>query len=183
MKKFLLPLFVLAASLSVFSFTLLSKKKKAPTYSIEGTIFEVRPYCGGAAPPPELEHPKPAPKAGLKLYIPKGNFNNPKEKIIDSIVSDSAGHFKIQLPAGTYSLIEPWKKGKYIVPKDQPYVHYDTACYRKVYHESDYTLVVKNKMKDVDITFQRSCPWWQPCSQYDGPLPPAANPGRGKVGE
>jgi hypothetical protein len=183
MKKILFPLFVFSICLIVFSFTLTSKKKKGVKYSVEGTVFEINPYCGGAAPSPEQENPKPHPKAGIKLLIRKGNFNDPQTPVIDSLVSDADGNFKIQLAPGTYSLIEPWKKEKYIVPQDRQYLHYDTACYRKMYHESDYTLVVKNKMKDVAITFQRHCQWQQPCAQYDGPLPPAANPGRGKIGE
>jgi hypothetical protein len=183
MKKFLLPFFVLLTSLSVFSFTLLSGKKKAVQYAVEGTIFEIQPYCGGAAPPPELEHPIPKPKEGIKLLIREGNYNNPEEPVIDSLISDKEGKFIIKLAPGTYSLIEPWKKGKFAVPQNSQYTTYDTACYRKRYYESDYTLVVKNKMKDVAITFQRYCSWSQPCVKYDGPKPPAANPGRGKIGE
>lgn len=183
MKKFILPVLLISFGLCISSLTLTKKKKKAVKFKLEGTITEVHPHCGGAAPTYDMQFPKPVPKAGIKLFVRKGNFNNPKEKIIDSLVSDAEGKFNISLPAGTYTFIEPWKKEKYQIPQNSKYSTYDTACYRKMYHQPDYTIELKNNTSGIAINFQRYCFWRMPCVQYDGPLPPASNPGRGKVGE
>lgn len=182
MKKFIIPLLLLAVSLLAFSMKV-AKKKKPATYSVEGTITETSAYCGGVAPSPEQQFPKPYPKAGIKLLVRKGNFNNPEEKIIDSFVSDAQGKFKIALPAGTYTFIEPWKREKYKTPQNDRNLTYDTACYRKKYHQPDYTLEVKKKVTDINIHFQRPCAWTTPCIIYNGPKPPSTDPGRGKIGE
>jgi hypothetical protein len=182
MKKFILPFLLLAISILAFSMKAV-KKKKPVTFSVEGIITEASDYCGGAEPSPEQQFPKPYPKAGIKLLVRKGNFNNPKEKIIDSFVSDAEGKFKVSLPAGTYTFIEPWKRGKYKTPQDHPGLTYDTTCYRKRYYQPDYTLEVKNKVTGIKIHFQRHCAWTTPCVLYNGPMPPSTDPGRGRVGE
>ncbi len=182
MKKFIFPFVLLALSLLVFSMKP-SKKKEDQNFTLEGTITEVLEYCGGAAPPDELAFPKPSPKAGIKLFVRKGNFNNPGEKIIDSLISDAEGKFKITLPEGTYTFIESWKKEKYQTPVNKSWYVYDTACYRKRYHEPDFTVEVKGNIKNIKINFVRYCSWSTPCIEYDGPLPPASNSGGGKRGE
>lgn len=189
MRTFASSILLLSMALCVSSWIIPPKKKKGvQKFQITGTILETRSYCGGAAPPPgmlaQLATPTPIPLG--KLFVKKGETNIENAPIIATIVADTSGKFSISLPAGTYCLVEEWKSKKLVMPANDQYQTVDTTCYRKLYNAADYQLVVSNKnVGDVKIIFHRSCPWNQPCINYNGPLPPMAHPTneRGKVGE
>lgn len=155
-------------------------KNKVPVkYTVSGTIFELRQYCGGARPSEEILHPKPLAVHGITLYIRKTLMNSSENQIIDSVVSGFDGSFSIQLPAGTYCFIEAAKKAQMKMPVNDQYNTYDTACYRKNYNTCDFSVDVKSNISKIEIVLERRCPWNRPCVQYKGPLPPSAPPVNG----
>jgi hypothetical protein len=165
------------------------KKKQKVKFQVTGSILETRSYCGGAEPSPELlaqcNTPKGVPLA--KLYVKKGDSNKEKSTVIDSIFADNEGKFLVNLPAGTYCLVEDWKTKKFVLPEGNEMQTVDSTCYRNRYNACDYQLTVTDKNIDsVKIIFHRNCSWSQPCIDYHGPLPPMAEPHhqiKGKVGE
>jgi hypothetical protein len=173
MKNLLLGCLTLLICLSCFSF---SGKKKNRTFNFAGTVYEVHPYCGGAVPSETQLHPEPVPVAGMKLYLRKSGVNNPALPVIDSILTDSNGNFSIRLAPGNYCLVEAAKKGELHVPENDQYHDWDSACYRKNYQRCDYAFQLKANSTGNKITFDRHCPWSQPCCSYHGPLPPSAHP-------
>ncbi len=179
MRQFILPVLLLGLISGAASCVASSKKTGVAKFTVTGQLLETQSYCGGAAPTPDIieRGRTPHPVPNKKYYVKKGNGNG-NGKVIDSIVSDGAGNFRIDLEAGTYCLVEHWKKMPYVVPSNSKYVTYDTACYRKLYSTCDYVLEVSKNLDKVTIVSHRSCAWNQPCRQYDGPLPPSAPPGR-----
>ena len=173
---FSIPVFIL-----LIAFSCKAKKNNSSqtekTFTISGNILETHDYCGGAAPPEELQHPLPVGVPGIKLYIKKGNTNSEKTKPFDSIVSGVNGAFSIQLPAGNYCLVEKEKTGKCLVPQNDQSHIWDSVCFVNEFARCDYALEVKSNQKNLNLVFARHCPWNRPCCDYHGPLPPAANPG------
>lgn len=145
-------------------------------------------YCGGAQPSQEIldRCNTPVGIANGKLYIKKGTYNKDKAAVLDSITTDGNGKFSINLPAGTYCLVEDWKAKPYQLPLSDESQTVDSVCYRNLYMSCDYELTVKDKNIDsVKVIFHRTCAWNKPCISYHGPLPPSAPPHgiKGKVGE
>ena len=179
MKKIITFLFVLAITLFISCFSKRNSKKPETQFTITGRLMETRDYCGGAVPTPELLAICNTP-AGIsmgKLFIKKGNFNKGKSPVIDSIVADKEGKFSIQLPAGTYCLVEDWKAKPFLLPENDEMQTVDSACYKNLYDACDYQLTVTDKNIDsVKIIFHRTCAWKKPCIEYHGPLPPVAHP-------
>src|SRR5574337_1247725 len=150
--KRIFPLLLLPFIVCAFAQSGGKKKKTAPPkYTITGTVLEKHDYCGGAVPSPDQLHPKPYPEANAILYIKKGNSNT-SLKIVDTVRADAQGKFSVQLPAGDYCFVEAWKKGKLVMPKDDQYNKWDTACYRKNYTDCDFRLqVTKNDNTQITL--------------------------------
>jgi hypothetical protein len=166
-----LPALLIACTvLGCIAWTAARTKRKPPVYEVSGKVLILDAYCGGVRP---IEDPKPYPVKGTMLYV---RHASRPEKVIDSIVTDSLGQFKIKLAYGQYCLVEKWKTEPFAVPADTKFEKWDSACYRTVYHTCDYTLDVKSKMKEVSIQLNRTCAWTRPCCRYSGPKPPAAAP-------
>jgi hypothetical protein len=189
MRLFTYSIFLLSMALCVSSWMCPKKKKEKQKFQITGSIMETRSYCGGAVPSAELlaQCNTPMGVAYGKLYVKKGNSNKEKSAVMDSIVADKSGKFIINLPAGTYCLVEDWKSQKFTLPDNTEIQTVDSTCYRNRYNTCDYQLTVADKNIDsVKVVFHRNCAWSQPCINYHGPLPPAAQPNhqiKGKVGE
>jgi len=189
MKTFAYSIFLLSISLCISSWMCSPKKKKEKQkFQVTGSIMEMRTYCGGAQPSPEMMESinKPAPIPFGKVFVKKGTENKEKSEVIATIVADSIGNFSISLPAGTYCLVEEWKTKKFVLPENNEFQTVDSTCYRNLYNTGDYQLTISDKNIDgVKVIYHRHCPWGQPCISYHGPLPPMAqpNPNRGKVGE
>lgn len=165
-------LLIPAAVLCSIAWTAARTKRKPPVYEVSGTVMILQAYCGGVQP---IEDPKPYPVKGTMLYVRYDNASRPHH-IVDSIVTDSLGQFKIKLKHGKYCLVEKWKTEPFAVPADTKYEKWDSACYRTVYKTCDYVLDVKSKIKEVSIQLNRPCAWTRPCCRYSGPKPPAAAP-------
>jgi len=189
MKKFALFIFLLSLSLCISSWVCSPKKKKEKQkFQVTGSIMETKSYCGGAQPSPEImaNLNKPSPIPFAKLFVKKGTENKEKAEVIEIITADSIGNFSISLPAGNYCVVEEWKTKKFELPENTEFQTVDSACYRNLYNNCDYQLLITDKNIDnIKIVFHRNCPWGQPCISYHGPLPPMAqpDPNRGKVGE
>jgi hypothetical protein len=177
-RPFIYSIFLLSISLCISSWICTPRKKKVkPKYTVTGSIMETRSYCGGAEPSPELLAICNTPH-GIsmgKLYVKKGSFNKERADILDSICADKNGNFSINLPSGTYCLVEDWKAIPFDLPLNSEIQTVDSLCYRNSYDACDYQLTVSDKNIDsVKVVFHRTCAWNKPCIQYHGPLPPAA---------
>lgn len=171
-------LFALAAFLtSCIVFQKGPGKQTDQKFTVSGSVTQTFTYCGGAAPPPELlqEMSTPSPARELKLFVRNGSVNG--GKIIDSVVTDSAGHFSFSLPPGTYCIVEAPKKPKLVIPQNDKYTTWDADCLKKQWQTCDAQVIVKDKeVSDLAINFHRPCSFLKPCASYTGPMPPAAPP-------
>lgn len=181
MRNFFGAVFIAIISLSSLGWAMSAGRAKTPKrYVVTGSISVQNDYCGGIAPPNEMQ--KPVRTRGVKLYIRRSNVNSTQSPIVDSVLSDSLGNFKVSLRAGNYCFVEVQKKYPYEVPKNNTYVSYDTTCTRKQYAACDFSLNVKSKTDSVKIVLYHHCPWTTPCQTYIGPLPPQAQPPRNRTG-
>lgn len=183
MKTKLIPFTVLFIA-TLLLFTSLTKspmREKKKMFHVNGMILLVSEYCGGAAPTPELQQREHTPYAQPKttLYLRDGNANYNNKPILDSITSDSTGKFSINLPAGTYCVVEKYKTNKFTYPNDK-IADWDTACYRKSFERCDFVLDVARDMDSVKIVLAHNCVWKNPCvKNYHGPRPGQSAPGKG----
>ncbi|HEV7230798.1 MAG TPA: hypothetical protein VGO45_05690 [Bacteroidia bacterium] len=163
----------------VFSENIYSQKN-SKQYTVSGTITQTHSYCGGARPSDEMlaRLNTPAPYAGKKLYIRYGNQNSSKKKIIRIISADSAGHFKIQLPSGTYCIIQDEQIKRldieHFKKQETEYLKLDENCLKNWWSQCFTTFEVKSENKtNLNINFNFPCfTGGTPCMQYTGPLPP-----------
>lgn len=176
MKYFILPVLALSMMACAFSRSPRKPAVALTDFTISGAVLETSDYCGGAAPSPDQLHPTPLGKQGVKLYIRPGKTNNWKTGLVDSIVSGLNGVFSISLPPGDYCIVEASKKGMPVVPENNPFSQWDSACYMENYQQCDYSLNVSGNMENVKIVLTRHCLWTTPCMSYNGPLPPSAPP-------
>lgn len=148
---------------------------KPKTYMIYGHVTQSSDWCGGMAPGPEFdeEQRNPPPYIGLKLYIKCGGVNRESSKIYKTVITDSAGNFKLKLPAGNYIIMQAEKLKKPTIPKDDQYSKWDSACIIRYWQNGDYKLNVNDKSnKKISFDIRQHCDWNQPCLNYSGPLPP-----------
>src|SRR4051812_11044433 len=89
---------------SVFLF---GQTKHTALLTVSGKVTQTSSYCGGARPSEEMmeQYNKPKPYAGKIFYVRKGKENN-KKAVVLKFISDSAGNFSFQLPAGSYCIIQ-----------------------------------------------------------------------------
>lgn len=171
--------FILLVCLLIVNFSCAQRKQKY--YYVSGTVTKTTSYCGGAAPSQEMlsELAKPRPVAGKQLFIKSGNENSKNSAVIQSVVTDSLGHFQIKLKNGTYCIVEEYKSKAIVIPNNDENSIWDVKCLQGEYAKCDYRILVENKnVSDININFHVPCIWSKPCLQYNGPLPPSAPPGR-----
>ena len=160
------------------AFTVLPKK-----CTVNGSVMRVKAYCGGARMPEErqAEIRKPRFYSGKKLFVKKGKFNDFKKKAVLEFVSDSAGNFTFSLPAGTYCIVDEFKKDKTNYNKlltqykeaSRNYSPISASCLKEWFKTPDMVFEVKpGGVDSLIITFHDKCPWnTVPCATYKGPLP------------
>lgn len=130
--------------------------------SLRGVLLFGGPgHCGGAYMP-DYKMPPPAPKAGTKLLLRKGDKNSERKPAAE-VTTAADGSFDADLPAGTYCVVldgkrtKPRKGGRWA----------DLKCLVADWQQCD--AVVKAPVdKPVEITIWLRC--FGPC--YHGPLPP-----------
>lgn len=140
--------------------------KSGNSVSISIHFQEYRPYCGGAAPSPEIE-------AEVSKGVPYGNkeilfmdVNNKEWKFN----TNEKGDVEIMLPAGDYKI---YSKGK----RDQAQIEkwkgdnweFNEECLEKYFRESDHFLSLTKESQDTSFRVRNRC--W-----YQGPIPCVKNP-------
>lgn len=155
-------------------------KNETKSFPVSGTIFYSESYCGGARPTDEmyLEITRERPYAGKKMYLLKGNKNEENKSIYDSIVPDSEGNFKLDLPPGEYCLIQSIQRDKKVFAycentKDE--IEADRKCMEDWWSACFYSFTVSDKpIENIKLNFYRPCflPEGIPCLSYNGPMPP-----------
>jgi hypothetical protein len=146
------------------------------------------PYCGGAAPDPDML-PGPRPWMGRKFLRKArpdstGQFglNDLREPIIDTIRMDQEGHGRVVLPAGTYVLLDEDRvddtRYKELLRDHSKPVMYtdpiDTVCLKQWLHGPFGLLTITGgDTLRQELPMHGQCPWYEtPCVSYHGPLPP-----------
>ena len=175
-------------SLNIHAQTKASRKNKAASVSvpdqkikfkISGTVNVTTPYCGGAAPSEEImeNSRKPQPYNAKVFYVRKGNINSMKAEIILSFTTNTKGEFVIELPEGTYSIIQKeqtvafkmkdYKMDKFHIAEE--------SCLKEWWGKPYHVLDIKDKnIEGLIFTFHRQCFVTSdiPCIRYIGPMPP-----------
>jgi hypothetical protein len=168
---------------------ILAAAAEPPLRSVEIELTQTNPYCGGAAPSPEiLEQAAMArPLSGSTYLIRRGAQNNDTDPLHE-LVLDAAGRATVELEPGPYCLVTPAKREAVLpVPKRaatrEPNERYeDPVCLAQQQLICDLTFEVSagEGTQTVAQTFHSPC-FWRPGACYRGPPispPPSAAPRR-----
>jgi hypothetical protein len=146
------------------------------------------PYCGGAAPDPDMI-PGPQPWVGrmfLRQTLPDSTglfgLNDLDQPIVDTIRMGADGRGRVILPAGTYVLldqehVDDTKYKELIRDHAQPVMYtdpIDTLCLKQwLYGPFGLLTITAGDTLRQDLPMHGQCPWYEtPCVSYHGPLPP-----------
>ncbi len=150
---------------------------KAHTVKIE--LKNAIPYCGGAAPDPEMElvRLEPLPKYSLILY--SENEDGSRGAELKEIKSDEEGAYNLNLPGGKYQLWLPTKKlslEKFIVAESPDlgadYNYKDKECFLAWKERPDFSFEI-NSDTVVSLQYNPFCyTGSHPCLNYTGPYKP-----------
>jgi hypothetical protein len=173
---------LLLAGLLLFSLAACSQKaatQSTPAYKISGLITQTHAYCGGIRPPADLLNQlnTPQPFPGKKLFIRSGKENVIDQKIMSEFIPDSGGHFSVQLPSGTYCIIQEEQVKDLDIPafrkKLPANLKLDEACLKQWWGKSLMTFEVASSDKnDLRLNFHIPCfTEGLPCVSYTGPMP------------
>ena len=157
--------------LALFSF-----RRGAQLYKVRGSITQTNSYCGGAYMPDQIElAKKPVPYPSKTIYVKESDKNSMRLNVIKEFTSDKDGNFEVDLPSGTYCLLEEYKSKRASIPRNDKYTTWDSACIINHWKTCDYVLTVWNEnVKNLVINYHHDCSYSQPCQIYKGPLPPSA---------
>ncbi len=152
-------------------------------FPIEILVTQTASYCGGISPPPELirELKTPRPLAGKKIVIKKGDKNTVASEVLMEACSDSVGKISVQLPSGTYFIVDEFKKDTsylnkllriYSVPTPN-YSVIQQECLQSWYEQPDFIFEIgEGRASALTVNFQKLCSWNEiPCVEFKGPLP------------
>ena len=146
------------------------------------------PYCGGADPGPEGS-PRPMPWRGamyLRLATPDSTGlmerNELQRPIVDTIRTDATGNGYLELPLGSYLLldqehVDDRRYQQVLKDHDRPTLHTDAidkACLDRWLHGPFGVVSIRSgDTTHVELPLFDQCPWYNtPCVNYFGPLPP-----------
>jgi hypothetical protein len=157
----------------------------AKHFTVSGRFLVKSPYCGGAAPTPDMvtASQTPQPFAGQGFIIRKGTTNGVGSAIETRVTTDNNGAFSVSLTAGTYCMVLNEKENRR-TPEflKTAYYEIDKKCDDKWLGTCELSFTVADKnVSGLRVTLERKCQIasLSPCIQWGGPLPPAAAP-RGK---
>lgn len=152
----------------------------APAELIPVEIFVSvhQPYCGGAAPTPEMERGQFLPVQNELFVLKKGLVNRPEIPIYKELKTDDSGRCEVQVPAGNYVMIHASKLRSFDDFKSlhQPkssYVEYlGDDCLRRAYEAPDFILRIQRDTT-IRLTQKSAChTGTSPCVRYTGPQAP-----------
>lgn len=147
-------------------------------------VTQTESYCGGAAPSPEMEARMytPVPLPEKKVFLKKGEKNNPDLKPLVSLTSDAKGMIVIYLSPGVYNLVDDRKHSrdyynsllKNHEKETESYSAINKECLEQWVVEPELTLIVESDKENVFVVnFNKDCPWRRiPCVGYKGNYPP-----------
>lgn len=141
------------------------------------TVSNAKPYCGGAAPTPDMQNPKMEvlPNFSLVLFIQ--NEDDTRGKEIKMVTTDNSGLLTFELPAGKYQL---WKPSKLLsfeefVKAESPdlgkdFEYKDKECFLAWKENPDFVFEV-NSDTTLNLAYHLNCNTGShPCLKYKGPI-------------
>ena len=149
-------------------------------YNVVFTIKRKVPYCGGAAPSPEMvKRTSPVINANFIINYQEGYGDSLWER---EFITDSTGKVRLNLPDGKYCLKGDYKN----LPFDDFYkmhkkvndnfnLYGDTTCYYKWWKSCNYIFEVTGgtDVKEIEVILMSRCFTGEnPCHRYIGPYPP-----------
>lgn len=177
-------LFAIAAFLLLIgSMSCRSMTKQASTsagdqaYQVSGQVVQRKPYCGGAKPNQAIldrtQIPQPYPNK--TFYLKHGESNRIKAKVVAQFTTDAQGEFSLQLPKGTYVLLQAEQLQKLNIEALQSkHLSIDAKCLESWWKQPYHVLNVKDaNITDLNFSFQKRCHIDSdlPCITYTGPPP------------
>jgi hypothetical protein len=141
------------------------------------TFQSHRPYCGGAAPTPEMEQGFTEALADRVFYIYEGERPSSVTKMI-KVRTDANGYFSIDLKKGVYSIISEDKAltlKEFIEKKkiiDEVYGYDDDSCFEEWYNTPELVVDLSSN-EERNVVINEGCfTGDNPCMQWRGPYPP-----------
>lgn len=135
-----------------------------------GSVSHHTPYCGGAAPPPELLRGQTTPRAA-EVFVLKPGAANSEAPVAVTFRTDELGRFSVGVPPGTWCVVPAGRPRT--PPKSTPPPG-DHPCFVKLWEacEAVFDATTPSEApRVVDLVQYGSCAWSQPC-QPPGPPPP-----------
>ena len=137
-----------------------------------------RPYCGGAAPTPEMENGFTEALADQVFYVYEGDRPSSVTKMI-KVRTDANGFFSIDLKKGVYSIISEDKAltlQEFIEKKKiiNDFYRYDKddSCFEKWYNTPELVVDLSSN-EERNVVINHACfTGDNPCMNYVGPYPP-----------
>jgi hypothetical protein len=132
--------------------------------TVHGRVTQTRPYCGGAAPSPEmlkrLAHPEPFTEP---LHVMPGHENTGQPDIA-VLRPEIDSRFSLELPPGEYCVIRESRQKMSVAGSR----YTDAACLRQYRQACDAVWKVNGLEVEGSLSIQVPC--FGPC--YRGPMPP-----------
>jgi hypothetical protein len=142
-------------------------------------ITNSTPYCGGAAPTPEMEIPVEVPIPNSSFLLYSENEDGSRGKELKEIKTNEDGETTLYLPNGHYQLWLPTKKLSLeeFIKAESPdkgtdYSYQDRECFQAWREKVDFKFEVKS---DSTISLSRPVRCYtgaHPCLKYTGPYHP-----------
>jgi hypothetical protein len=111
------------------------------------------------------------PASGVHLYFRRGDKNS-STPIVQEATTAHDGSFATTLPSGAYCMLLSDATVP-VPPKEDKHTTVDEACVEREWERCEVTFVVGPEgYREIAYLIQEHCSFAQPCTQYDGPLPP-----------
>lgn len=125
-----------------------------------------RPYCGGAAPTPDMEDLR---RKGENFAGQKIIFIHLETQKESDYTTDENGDIEVNLAFGNYAIFSKGKRTpKQIEEWKSKNWEFNPECVAKYLKESDHKLEVNNKTTDQTFRVSKRC-------FYEGPIPCVIN--------
>ena len=112
----------------------------AQKIAVKYEMLQLRPYCGGARPPKEVEEQAKIPQAYSNMLL---IYKSDKGKV-DSVKTNEKGFLILNLKAGTYKFFEPWKFHKK-TPDGANISIYNKTCIESEWKKEDLKITIGTK--------------------------------------
>lgn len=183
LKHSLLKYFILFFLIAILQISIVKNQHteknscKKQKVTITGTININNPYCGGAAPPPDIANGSLSPYQNSVFYLVIAN-DTTRTPFLRFTTSNN-GSFEIKVPQNSYWIFHEdkmlpfnifYKQNSQNTPPNS--ISADIDCYREWYNRPDFEFTA-NIDTSIFVIFYKSCfVGMNPCLQYTGPLPP-----------